>query len=309
MSPIGWSSEVEAISTVLLVIIAILTFLYTRRNDQPRYKTRLIRSLRDPDLPRATDLYTTICKRYSKKGLAPELVDSPEDIVRWIEEDLNENRGQNKKWPERTEYFIIAKALGKVHGFLYCSYYRYARLLFISYLGATKSEAANHLVAFIAKTMVPPKCYGVVAEVSDEREFRSFRTKARLLGTAMRELDIGYKQPRLDLHDKQYPREVPLKLLYGRTIDRPRNRLTAILLPTSYGTTNRQSVSESTIPNKEGRRILWFLYNKYYGDSKENSAELDKEYREYVRQLYERTSESLGDGDLPWIIRQRDKML
>ena len=91
-----------------------------------------------------------------------------------------------------------------------------------------------------------------------------FRSVLRDQGFDVKRLAIDYRQPRLSLRECHY-KEEPRLLIYGR------------VRPPPVGT---------TLSKEEVARVLDAVYNDWYGDSYEDDATRDTEYRAYLRQMY-----------------------
>ncbi len=228
--------------------------------------------------------------------------DNFENIVRWQQECERECQGNGERW---LDYLLVAKTAGKVCGIFYGQYGRISRLLFVSYIASDKRLAhpgdvmdafGKYLKRLFRREL--KKCTGLIFELelpddghgkrrgqerqlqrgdrrsgykthSQERHWRSgreelFRSVLRHQGIIIKRIGIKYRQPRLSLWDSK-AKEEPQLLMYGRT------------QPPPVG---------SSLPKNEVVKIVNALYNEWYGDSYEDDAIRDVEYRAYLQGLY-----------------------
>jgi len=210
------------------------------------------------------------------------------EIQRWLEENKAEKLRGN---PKLDEYLLVCKTGARVCGFFYGQYYPSHRLFFVGYLVIDREDEDAKLIA--AKELLcrlvamvrqdHPDCEGIVFEIEldpkkDPRTLtakeRLFAVHARICGDiVLRRLDFEYQQPRLSLWDPASIEERQ-HLVYGRLGPPPLGRKCA---------------------KNEVLQVLYAVYNSWYADCFEDDPARDKEYRAYVRSLYNKVEAELAD--------------
>jgi transcriptional regulator with XRE-family HTH domain len=237
----------------------------------PKIEVRRIEDPSDPDLPPALDLY---CER-----IPDHLLREPDDIVRWLKEDLEAKR---EGTATVEDYFLIAKMRGEVCGLLYSHYYLRRRMMIIivskeGVPGTHHSAISRALLEYLLREL-SETLEGVVAELESEEKksrMRLFRWWARINDVTIGEIKIDYLQPKLSLWDED-EQEEKLMLIYGRT------RPPYLSIP-------------GMIPRSEVANVLDLIYNDSYGEAFEDDPVRDAEYRRYLKQLYERIVATLPE--------------
>lgn len=210
------------------------------------------------------------------------------EIQRWLEENKAANQQPN---PKLDEYLLVCKTAGRVCGFFYGQYYPSHRLFLISYLVVDREDEDAKLIA--AKQLLcqmvamlrhdHPDCEGIVFEIeldpqTDPRtptaKERLFAVHARICADiVLRRLDFEYQQPRLSLWDPASIEERQ-HLVYGRLLRSPLGRKCS---------------------KDEVLKVVSAVYNSWYADCFEDDQARDKEYRAYVRLLYDKVEAELPD--------------
>lgn len=146
--------------------------------------------------------------------------DSPDDIIRWLQEVQGETkRGVCKL----IDFFVVAHIGEAVAGFAYAHFYPAFSLAFFSYLvvddkirDAAERGVSRELIGEIANQLSRLKCKGVVAEVDKsqvEALVKHFRPLSRQRLFPLKKVSISYWQPPLSVDDKL--QEHPLQLVYA----------------------------------------------------------------------------------------------
>ena len=237
----------------------------------------------DRDLDRAFVLYEQLLPN-------PNVRDSSEEILRWLQE-MREEQRQRAGCAEFIDYLIIVKNESAVRSFFYADFHPASGLLFVDYLVSCEPEATQAICRYLKRELgrTLRECRGIVFEseapAPGQREdwrarFRLFQRLGEPLGIVLKRLDFPCRQPRLSLWDDSYT-EQPQFLFYART------------RPPPLG---------DTVPKDEVAHILDVFYNDWYGSSYTDEPEHDAQYRAYVRRLYESTVAVLPE-DVPTLSR------
>jgi hypothetical protein len=247
-----------------------------------RVVVKRVVSPHDKDLDAAFELYS--------RRLPENERDSFENIIRWLEECSRVGKQEDAMF---RDYLVVAKTAGKVCGIFYGTYYLRTRLLLVGYLVRdNRSKRGALIVPAILKYMTRlfraelKECKGVAFEIEHyahadtpnrakhcRRREDHFRGLLRRHGLVVKPLAFDYRQPRLSLWDSD-SKEEPQILLYGR------------IRPPAVG---------NTLPKSEVAAILDTIYNDWYGDCYADNPERDREYRAYLRRLYEETIAALPE--------------
>jgi len=216
-------------------------------------------------------------------------VDSPADVARWlaeIEQETAEGRCR------LVDYLLVSKIDQQVCGVLYGHYYPQYKLMFLSYMvsddtipKARDGKATQSLMKYLLKArdhelsdmegivfeMAYPKSTLREKNLRCRSRSRLFEFYAQQLDITVRVLNSPYQQPRLELGGKEYEEERQL-LAYGRTC--------------------APALSQS-IPRSEAEHVLSFVYSGIYGDQFEGDPHQDRQYREYLDDMYRRVTQDL----------------
>lgn len=232
----------------------------------------------DPTTPRVLAALNLFTRRIPEEERF-----QPEDIVRWLEADQEQQRagGDGPR-----DYFLIARTQSRVCGFTLVHYYPAHRLAFIAYLASEKEIAisrgtiAAQLMQRVAHLLETDDhlraCRGFLLEVEDPRRAADEKTRRRQLarvelfctlaqsrGYALRALGIDYHQPLLHVPEVgDRGRELPMLLMYASKNVDP-------FLP-------RASVEE----------LLGFIYRELYPEGFSSVAQENDQYRAYLEEFF-----------------------
>lgn len=268
---------------LFMVLAALIPLLARTSKRRSRITVKRIQEPSDPDLLPALELYS--------RAIPENERDSPENIVRWLQEVQTETREGRC---ELVDYFLAAKASDKPIALLYAHYYPASRLLHISYLVvdgdapeakrcAASKALVSHMTSEVKRSL--KHCHGIVFELEYQDSgskkktrvangrMRHFRALARMQNIVVKEIALDYRQPKLSLWEGNY-REERQHLMYARA--RPPH------LPNS-------------IARSEVEKVVLFLYKQIYGDHFDDDAARDAEYHQYLDRLYLKAVAKLPD--------------
>jgi hypothetical protein len=237
-----------------------------------KIRVKRINHENDPDLEKALDFYC------DADFIPANERDDRGEIVRWIREIRDETE---QGIAALIDYFLIAKGKGNICGILYAHYYLKSKMLFISYLIASTKYSerkdkirgiSSELLRYIKKRFKKElkDCRGIVFELRLDKHFESksalFSGFAQQLEIPIRRIMINYVQPKVSLWNGSGIEE--MAIYYGR-IGRIFDR--------------------EYLPRGEVIEILDFLYDEIYGDQFSTIESKDRQYKDHLRELYNKT--------------------
>jgi hypothetical protein len=208
---IRWINDpvIQQLAALLAIAAAAgagLQYLYSWNRERLRKKisyrriTGYTRRVDRDDIHAALELHASLFPH-------GRLTDRPDEIIRWIKEHEQDILGGEEiEWDEQ---LIVAKSgAGKIVGYLYASFHRLTRYVFISYFGTVNTtwsalsrigkNLLGHLLACIENTEIEPfektgrKFRAVVAELDLEKDEGDYAFRlAEYFGGLANEL--GYK--------------------------------------------------------------------------------------------------------------------
>ncbi len=247
--------------------------------------TNLIVDPADPDLRVALALYN---KSFPEDQRCDEA-----DMVRWVREDARHRK--QLKYPDLTDWYIVAKYKRVVCGLVVFHYSRLSGLGLIAYMVTEKKPglAANDISAALGARVARlfrrrrelRGCKGFVVEVEDPREastkrkrderlarIRRFCTLAETQELSLRAFEFDYKQPRLSLERDDAERRM-------------------LLLSARYQGNTNEILSART----EAIECLKFVLTEIYPDGYDIDLQQCEAYRKYCAELMQREVASLPD--------------
>lgn len=268
---------IGALAAIVGALILLLSSLGILKPRPPSIRVKKIETADDLDLSLALKLYNG-----NNRGIPENAKDSPENIVRWLQEVQEETE---QRCCRLKDYFLVAKVQERVYGLLYGHYYPERRLMFLSYIvtdenvpEARGGDASAALTQYLSREWRKrlKDLEGIVFELDYERYSalkRLFLPLAQMQKVVVKEININYLQPMLSLWENGYQEERQV-LMYGRT------------LPPHLST---------TIPRDEVKKVLGFIYMDIYGDYFGYNPDEDAKYRQYLEALYERVVAGLPE--------------
>lgn len=215
---------------------------------------------------------------------------SPEEILRWIEQDRLGGRGKSRI---RRDYLLVCKIGDKVVGFLKAIYSYRSRYMFVAYYGVDKRSpqaraiASTVLVRALLKLVQRDikDCQGLVFEVEApdpslaksenarrKARIRLFKEVARRWHYRVYGIGITYLQPEMPTDPGEVAEETRLELLY---------------LPLG------QNVRRGSLTKAQVINILQFIYLEIYSPSFEGDPGRHEQYQLYLRSLLRRYESGL----------------
>jgi molecular chaperone GrpE (heat shock protein) len=267
--------NIVEIFTVMAFIVSFCAWLYKVWIN--RISVKRVKKKTD-DLYEALELYRV---SFNDKSV----MDSSEEMENWIAQISELNKSNETKW---IIYLYIVKTKHDVIGFFYAEYNKVKKYLLISYIAVDKEKSKNKKVTEkIAKRLKRElrsslkDCKGIIFELemnSDNNEeesskFRLFNMVAKKFNVTLKRLKIEYIQPNIKPWDINY------------------NERKQILV---YGHTNKNSIG-NTISKEEYIDMLDALYNEWYVSAYEDSSEHYEGYKEYIKNLFEKSVSSLPE--------------
>jgi len=269
------------IGALAAVVALFLPWVARKLRSKKMMVVKRIQSPSDQDLIPALELYC--------RSIPENERDSQETIVRWLQEiEIETKEGRCKL----KDYFLVAKVGNRVAGLLYGQYYPNRGLMFVSFMAVDREYletrhclASTALLRYLSRELRRglKTCEGIVFELeyhgsgnkkhdrTCRARMRHFRALARTQNLAVKEIEVGYRQPKLSLWEGNQ-KEERQHLMYGRT---------------------KPPALSTTISRTEVERILRFLHEDIYGDHFEDDPGRDREFRLYLNGLYRKLTANL----------------